>query len=254
MDRVIADQTRRTGKPVPKKEFQLVAVSSLYLAIKLHGETDAIEGAPRKLRITAFVELSRGMFSVEILERMERDILTTLEWYVNPPTTVSFLASFLRLLPESWDGQSLQTNVAGSVFEMARYLTELAVCVSRFAFELKPSEIAYAAILCAIDALRDTVPVPYGARLTFLTGVAEHASITPSNENVRKACGMIMELCPSLFADPPPPGGIVRSSSISSAPGDTITPSEESRNSPVCVEAVFAEEFVQRKRVRSSAT
>lgn len=254
LDRAIAHTTKTTKACVPRKEFQLVAVTSLYLAIKLHGETDAIEGAPKKLRINAFVELSRGMFSIETLETMERSILSNLEWYVNPPTTVCFVASLLRLLPEAWDSQPLHSSVASTIFEMARYLTELAVCVSSFTFQFKASEIAYSSILCAVDALRDSMPLPYGARIAFLNCVAEATSLTPGNENIRKACGMIMELCPSLFSQPDLPGrsdGLSRSSSITSASGNETTVTE-ARTSPVCVDQVFVEEFTQRKRVRST--
>jgi len=252
LDRVIAHTTETTKACVPRKEFQLVAVTSLYLAIKLHGETDAVEGAPRKLRINAFVELSRGMFTIETLETMERAILSNLEWHVNPPTTVCFVASLLRLLPESWDGQSLHASVASSIFEMARYLTELSVCVSSFSFQFKSSEISYAAILCAIDALRESVPLPYGARIAFLNSVAESTSLTPGTDNIRRACGMIMELCPSLFTQPEEPAGsISRSCSITSASGNETT-TTEARTSPVCVDQVFVEEFTQRKRVRST--
>ena len=152
LDRVIAHKTKTTKARVPRKEFQLVATTSLYLAIKLHGETEAVDGAPRKLRINAFVELSRGMFTIETLETTERAIFSILEWNLNPPTTVSFVASLLRLLPASWDNQPLHPSVAKSIFEMARYLTELSVCVSTFSFKFKASEISYSAILCAIDA------------------------------------------------------------------------------------------------------
>ena len=254
LDRVIAHTTETTNASVPRKEFQLVAVTSLYLAIKLHGETDAAEGAPRKLRIHAFVELSRGMFSIETLETMERGILASLDWHVNPPTTVCFVASLLRLLPDSWDCQPIHASVASSFFEMARYLTELAVCVSSFSFQLKSSEISYAAILCAIDALRESVPLPYGARIAFLNSVAGATSLTPNTENIRKACSMIMELCPSLFTPPEipePTGCLSRSASISSAAPNETT-AEGARTSPVCVDEVFQEEFTQRKRVRSA--
>ncbi len=102
LDRVIAHTTETTNARVPRKEFQLVAVTSLYLAIKLHGETDAVEGAPRKLRINAFVELSRGMFTIETLETMERDILSNLEWNVNPPTFLSSLSLPKFPIPPSY--------------------------------------------------------------------------------------------------------------------------------------------------------
>lgn len=101
LDRVIASKTRNTGASVPRKEFQLAAVTTLYLAIKLHGETDAREGAPRKLRINAFVELSRGLFSVETIETTERSILkhsngeSTLQLLLH--SLHRFFASFRRL-------------------------------------------------------------------------------------------------------------------------------------------------------------
>ena len=65
----------------------------------------------------------------------------------------------------------------------------------------RPSEISYSALLCAIDALSDTVPLPYGARIAFLNSVAETTSLTPGTDKIRKCCGMIMELCPSLFIE-----------------------------------------------------
>ena len=205
LDRVIANTIKTTNSVVSRKEFQLVAVTTLYLAIKLHGERDADKGFPRKLRIEAFVELSRGVFSIENLVAKEREIFNALDWHVNPPTTVCFVASLLRFLPEYWDSNPSYPCVVSSIFEMARYLTELAVCVSSFSFQLKSSEISFAAILCAIDALRESVPLPYKARIAFLNRVAGATSLTPDTESIRKAGSMITELCPSLFTPPKVP-------------------------------------------------
>ena len=80
LDRVVATKTEQAGKAMHRREFQLVAVTCLYLAIKLHGETDVVDGPRRKLKINAFVELSRGLFTVETLEAKEREILEMLEW------------------------------------------------------------------------------------------------------------------------------------------------------------------------------
>jgi hypothetical protein len=243
LDRVIAHTTETSKARVPRKEFQLVAVTSLYLAIKLHGETDGVEGAPRKLRIEAYVELSRGMFTIETLETMERVILSNLEWNVNPPTTVCFVASLLRLLPASWDSQPIHASVASSIFEMARYLTELSVCESTFSFQFKSSEISYSAILCAMDTLRDSIPLPYGAKIAFFKIVAKSTSLTPGADKILKCCGMIMELCPSLFVD----SGTPTAGRLS--PNTTL---EKKRISPVRVEHVFKGECTQPKRIRSS--
>lgn len=249
LDRVIANNTQKSGASVPRKEFQLVAVTSLYLAIKLHGETDAKEGAPRKLRITAFVELSRGLFSVETIETMERSILEDMKWKVNPPTSVAFIASLLRLIPKSFNGQPLHSNVASHLFEMARYLTELAVCVSSFSFKFASSEIAYSSILCSIDALRNTVPFAYDTRVAFLNAMAGATSLTPNTPKVRQACSMLIELCPSMFDTPEPATGLSRSSSITGT-GGNIT-AEGGKTSPVCVLDGAEGEFTQRKRLRS---
>jgi len=248
VDRVIAHTTETTKSCVPRKEFQLVAVTSLYLAIKLHGETDAAEGNPRKLRINVFVQLSRGTLTIEAIETMERVILSNLEWYVNPPTTVCFVASLLRLLPESWDGQSLHTTVASSIFELARYLTELSVSVASFSFHFKISEISYAAIICAIDALRDSVPLPHGAKTVFLDSIDKVTPLRPNKKSIRKACDMIMDLCPSLFTQYDEAAACTTRNSSNTRPFGNTT---DSRASPVCVDQVFVEEFSQHKHVHS---
>lgn len=53
--------------PVTKKSFQLVAMTALYLAIKVY--------EPGSLSMTSMIELSRGFFSPEQMETMELAIL-----------------------------------------------------------------------------------------------------------------------------------------------------------------------------------
>ena len=252
LDRVIADTTKKTGgAPVPRKDFQLVAVTTLYLAIKLHGEIESMEGAPRKLWIDAFVK--SGLFSIESIEAKERSILTALEWRVNPPTTVAFIASLLRLLPETFKHLPLHESMASSIFEMAKYLTELSVCVSAFSFQFTFSEIAYAAILCSIDALRDSVPFPHEARMAFLNFVAGLTSLSLNKASVRRACTMLMEICPSVFDERPDDvlARLSRSMSITHA-SENVTP-EGGKKMPVCTCKVQVEEFIQCKRVRRNS-
>ena len=52
---------------VNKKKFQLAAVTCLYIALKLYGSSS--------LKITSFVELSRGYFTVDHIVAMEDAIL-----------------------------------------------------------------------------------------------------------------------------------------------------------------------------------
>lgn len=55
--------------------------------------------APRKLRLSAFVELSRGQFSASDITSMEQEMLRVLEWRVHPASSMSFVGHFLRILP-----------------------------------------------------------------------------------------------------------------------------------------------------------
>jgi len=206
LDRVVAVKTDEKREALPKREFQLLAVTSLYMAIKIHGEIDEQEGPRRKLRIGAFVELSRGFFSVQVIEDMESKMLAILKWRVNPPTCLRFIAFLLRLCPK-WNSRDYPDHnshaaVMRNLYDVARYLTELSVCVSTFAFQSKPSVTAYGSILCAIEALRS--PLPSDVRAAFLNNMAESANLYPSADNVRRAYSNIKELSPTMFQEDDP--------------------------------------------------
>eukprot|EP00546_Thalassionema_frauenfeldii_P000926 CAMPEP_0178938378 /NCGR_PEP_ID=MMETSP0786-20121207/26295_1 /TAXON_ID=186022 /ORGANISM="Thalassionema frauenfeldii, Strain CCMP 1798" /LENGTH=351 /DNA_ID=CAMNT_0020617085 /DNA_START=71 /DNA_END=1126 /DNA_ORIENTATION=- len=201
LDRVAAFQTISSKQPLHRREFQLIAVTSLYLAIKVHGESDTQDGRLLKLKIQTFVELSRGLFTVEVLESKEMEILKMLEWNVNPTSTVQFVAQLMRLFP-TWTiydcDLSRARNAKGKMYETARYLTELTVCVSTFSFQYKPSEIAYAAILCSMISLENSnVQVPYEVQVDFIRKVAAATELTP--ESVAPVRALLMELRPSMF-------------------------------------------------------
>jgi lipoyl(octanoyl) transferase len=236
LDRVSSKHTEVSGKPVPKRQFQLIAVTSLYIAIKLHGETDAVDGPRLKLRIAAFEELSRGHFKVETIEAMELSILGALQWRVNPPTNFHFLAYFLRLLPQWSEDEYSESyeSMARRIFDIAKYLNELSVCLSTFTFHYRPSTVAYASILCAIDTLHHTLP--YEIRVQFLNNIAAATeTLTPGMHDVAQAKSILKNLCPDMFPAQNPSG-------IGGAA------------SPVCVreDQTEKDERSQRKRVRTS--
>ena len=240
LDRVVSLKTKESGVPMLRREFQLVAVTCLYLAIKLHGETDSYDGPRRKLKIHAFVELSRGLFTVETLAAKEREILKMLEWEVNPPTTVRIVATMLRLLPECdlYEGAD-SINTASAVYERARYLTELAVCVSTFSFNYTTSEVAFASILCAMEALDDKVLIPREVRIEFLNRISQATNLTPFA--VDPVCQLLIELCPSMF-----PSERRRCGSV----GSIAHPESDGKTSPVSVMNPNLYPESPRKRVR----
>ena len=264
LDRVASLKIEATGKPIPKREFQLIAVTSLYIAIKLHGETDDLEGPRKKLKISAFQELSRGFFKVETLEATERSMLQMLEWRLNPPTSAQFVAYFLRMLPEWTPYECKHTHeaVASRIFDMAKYLTELSVCVSAIVFRFKSSIIGYAAILSAIDSVSDSLPLPYDVRVEFLKNISEATGLVPALVDVVQARSMLRDVCPALFnqqEEPQDPAEPV-ADRVNAMDGDSSsqqasqgTGMEDSgKISPVSVfENEDDDEASQRKRIRT---
>lgn len=73
-----------------QRQFQLVAMTCLYTAIKVH-ELEAMTP-------DIVANLSKGVYSAAEIEMTERDILKTIEWRVNPPTAMSFATNYLNLV------------------------------------------------------------------------------------------------------------------------------------------------------------
>jgi lipoyl(octanoyl) transferase len=245
----MAKKTNKAGATVTRKEFQLSAVTTLYLAMKLHRETNAKDGGLPMPSINAFVELGRGLFSIETIESTERSILATLDWLVHPPTTIAFIASLLCLFPKKF---KCFRSGARAIYDKARYLTELSVCVSTFSFQFKSSQIAFAAILCSVYALRQSVPLSQEAKRAFLTSVASATSLSPSTASVQRACTMLMEVCPSISDRPDDVlSGLSGSTSIQAA-SEKVTPKADTKI-PVYAEVHHVEEFIPRKRSRTKS-
>ena len=227
-----------------KRQFQLVAVSSLYIAVKLHGESEELDIDRRSLNVDVFVELSRGFFQSEAIEAMERNILFSLDWHLNPPTPLKFISSLMRLIP-NWSSTGSSGDeeepcqpfkaVYKAVFDIAMYLAELSVCVSTFTFHSKNSVVAYASILCAMEALQDTLPLPYDARVRFVNRTAEATGMLPESEKVRCVRNLLCELCPAI-QEPDV------ASLIMMGEEDIEDDDDSGKSSPICVSRVVPED------------
>lgn len=122
-----------------RNEYQLAAMTTLYMAIKLN---------ERRVVDTSFLSiLSKGAFSPERFNQMEVDILFTLKWRLNGPTAMSFLEHYLSPFPS--DIQGYDKN---DIFQLAQYYIE----VSAMDYSLvtqNPSNVAIAAISQAMKRL-----------------------------------------------------------------------------------------------------
>ena len=114
---------------------QLVAMTCLYLAVKIH--------CTKKISVGGMVSLSRGSFRNDQVVKMERIVLQGLNWHLSPATPHLFLEVFFTT--------SSRDDVAmNEIKETAQYLLELSVC-DNFFMDKRPSAISRAAILASMD-------------------------------------------------------------------------------------------------------
>jgi len=138
-----------------ERSVRLVSLTSLYIAIKVH-ET-------KKVEIYTLMRLCIGYFLFEDIQLMELEILKSLKWMVNPPTTVDFIYHFLKLLPVT-----VRTPIRNKIFEVSCYVAELSVCDSFFV-GIPRSNIAFAAILNVLDHEICPIHCPVGYQEEFLS-------------------------------------------------------------------------------------
>lgn len=199
-DRTVALlQSSQREPPLSKRMIQLISVTSLYMAIKIHGESDddGKDTTPRlrrKLRIDAYVTISHGFFTVEAIAAMERKILEILNWNINPPTGYQFISSLLALCPPP-----CPTGTIRNITDVARYLSELSVCSSYFSSRCRTSVAAYASVLCAMEAIPE---LPSHFREIFVKNASEATGLNQDDEAVQRACAKLKDLCPSIFGPP----------------------------------------------------
>eukprot|EP00980_Cylindrotheca_fusiformis_P004516 scaffold961_cov122-Cylindrotheca_fusiformis.AAC.24 len=162
-------------KNIDSRLFQLAAMTSLYISMKLY--SDSTDESPyRRLRLSSFAELSRGQFTAADVSQMERSILKELRWKVNPPTPMACIPYLLRLMPSRTFAPTSYRKqyelVIHVLHELSRYLSELSVCLESVTTQYSPTQIAYASILVSMDLLTCNA-LPLNIRKEFNEAVAE---------------------------------------------------------------------------------
>lgn len=155
----------------------LTSLATLHLAIKLHDS--------KKIKISTLANLSRGQFGPKHIEEIEWKILATLNWKLHPPTQYAFVSHLLLFLPNE-----ANPSVRRELFELSRYLTELAVCDSYFV-PVNNSVVAFASILNVMEDM-SYARLSAGLREKFLREIAQRVGmsyrspiVTSARERIR---------------------------------------------------------------------
>eukprot|EP00934_Nitzschia_sp_Nitz4_P005030 Nitzschia sp. Nitz4//scaffold31_size150131//74575//75657//NITZ4_002832-RA/size150131-processed-gene-0.111-mRNA-1//1//CDS//3329547671//5020//frame0 len=180
---------------VDSRGFQLIAMTSLYLAIKVNSDNSDEGVSPhRRLRLNAFVELSRGQFCAQDITNMEQEMLRDLRWKVHPPSPMTIVSYLLRLMPSysavPYECRKSYDLVLHVLHELARYLTELSVCLGSACSVHSPAQVAYASILVSMDLLTESA-LPSSVKNYFNEAVVRTSAmsggtiLTPNDEPIR---------------------------------------------------------------------
>lgn len=128
-----------------RTKFQLVVMTALYTATKVH-EIEAL--CPETV-----AKLSDGRFTRKDIESMEIEMLNNLKWRLHPPTATSFV----RLLANAIPSDLLPTSSRKLVFDLTDYQIDLTIGNYSLSLE-KSSLIAFAALrnsLGAVETIAD---------------------------------------------------------------------------------------------------
>ena len=145
-----------------RKQYQLAAMTALYIAIKLH--------EPLEMETSLLADLSRGCYNEMEFVDMEQTILSALEFRVNGPTPLGFVQYFMGLIPEM-----VHPTVASLVMDYARFQIELSVAEQSMV-DLKPSEIALGSVLNAMEGM-DTALFPPKLQEKFIRSIERHSEL-----------------------------------------------------------------------------
>ncbi len=117
----------------------LVSCAALSIGIKQMEVND--------LSLNALARFSRGKYTPAQIHDMELKIVTSLDFYLNPPTVISFAMHLFRLLPHE-----INERDRNELVQYARFVTELCVADSFFVGNIPaPSIIAAAVIITALQ-------------------------------------------------------------------------------------------------------
>lgn len=165
-----------------RNTYQLVAMTCLYSAIKIHER--------QALSPSVVSQLSRGVYSAQQIAETEVTLLHALQWQLHPPTAFSFVRELITALPTDYIPESIKE----SIFEITQKQTEFAVSDYRF-IEIPMSTIAFCSIMNALRCCGNKVSADVICIIS--TMMASAIGLTdPSCSYVIEIQRMLCTVCP----------------------------------------------------------
>ena len=183
LDRFMASGVRRSRRAMTdRKEYQLAAMTALYMAIKLN--------EPLEMETKLLSDLSRGCYTTAEIATMEIEILEALRWRVAGPTPLEFVQHFLAVGLHDTEANE-HPAVEATLLDFSRFQTELAIGMPAL-LSVTPSRIALAAILNSMEGIDDVALNPF-ERITFLRSIEATAGLDPNAKDLVPVRSLLMD-------------------------------------------------------------
>jgi len=183
LDRFLSSSSPRAQKALcSKKEFQLAAMTTFYIAVKLF--------EPMIIDAPLLATISQGCYDENDIDDMEKDILSDLGWRMNGPIVHDFISHFLVFLPMSaniHDGE-----VETVLLDIARYQAECSTMDYDISM-MSQSDVALAALLNSMEGI-DEEDFPALSRFEFLLKISDETGLNPFSYDVNVARARLLEL------------------------------------------------------------
>lgn len=139
LDRFLCSSSLRAERARhDRREYQLAAMTALYIAVKICEPLEMDAGLVSKL--------SRGLHSAEEITILEHDMLVALSWRMCDPSSYQICNYLLELLPEE------ALDVKPTLYDFCHFQTELAT--GDYAYvPLRRSVVAVASVLNALEGI-----------------------------------------------------------------------------------------------------
>ena len=124
-----------------REKFQLLCITSLYVAVKVMMPYCS-------LAAKALTEISGEVCTKDHIEKMELQLMITLQWRMHPPTAAAFVNLLIEMIPEFCS----DTSVRERIMQSCLFLIEVAVDDISLV-TVRPSWVATVSVLLALDEI-----------------------------------------------------------------------------------------------------
>ena len=163
-------------------EFQLVAVTSIYVSVKLF-ETLTIDAA-------LLSEICCGYYTQEDIFEMEWEILKSLSWRLNGPTTRAYVNHILALLEPLACG--FNETVLMPLLDFSAFQADIAVLDYDLSTQ-KSSMLAVAAIMNTMEGI-DRRLFPISSRIQFFDLISDILGVSPLSSQINATRARLLEI------------------------------------------------------------